>query len=258
MVEIAAVRFKGGRRLGKFHSMVNPQREISPGAYAVNKITPAMLAGAPGIEEVAPAFIDFIKGSCLCSYNSEFDMGFLYQELALAGKHAASYEQAVRQLHIVDVLKMARRLMPGLARYPLWFVAQKLGLPKVQEHRALADVELTLAVFMRLKDLYTEKGLAGFGHFVSLFGMNAEFLEEVSAGKLAQIQEALSLGASLRIQYLSTTTAAITQRDVQPLEIKSERNNLYLVGRCRLRNEDRSFKIDNILHLEIARPQEGS
>lgn len=122
IVEIAALRFKGDEVLSTFQALVNPRRPISAAAARVNKITPEMLVGAPVIEEVLPQFLDFIKDSCLCSYNVVFDLGFLNNELKLSGR------SELEGLVVADILKMARRLLPGLERYALWFVAEKLGL----------------------------------------------------------------------------------------------------------------------------------
>jgi len=133
IVEIAGLRFKGQERIAAFQALVNPGREISPAAFAVNKISAQMLRDAPKMEEVAPKFLDFILGSCLCSYNAGFDLGFLNNELKLAGR------PQLEGFVVVDVLKMSRRLLPSLERYPLWFVAQSLGIKSGQAHRASSD-----------------------------------------------------------------------------------------------------------------------
>lgn len=165
IAEIAGIRFKGDKRLGVFESLVNPKREISPGAFAVNKISAGMLEDAPAIEEVMPKFLNFIQGSCLCSYNAGFDLGFLYNELKMTNMALAPDTIAV------DILRMARRLLPGLERYALWFVAEKLGLKARQEHRALADAELALAVFNNLKAVSKSKGICDFAAFSGLFAI---------------------------------------------------------------------------------------
>jgi predicted DNA-binding transcriptional regulator YafY len=81
--------------------------------------------------------------------------------------------------------------------------------------------------------------------------MDSAFTEDVNAKKIAKIQKAMSLGVRLEIVYLSTTDARVTERQVLPKEIKQERNHGYLIGHCCLRNEERSFRIDSILHLEV-------
>lgn len=162
IVELAALRVKGKQRLAVFDALVNPARPISPGAFAVNKITPEMLKDAPGIETVMPKFLDFIAGSCLCSYNAGFDLSFLNNELKLIGS------PAINNIAVFDVLAMAKKLMPALPRYALWFVARELGVESKQEHRAFSDVEMTWEVFTKLKIIGAQKGITGFTDFFKI------------------------------------------------------------------------------------------
>lgn len=245
VVELAGIRFKGKQKLETFQSLVNPKREISEAAFAVNRITQDMLKDAPSIELVMPEFLKFIQGSCLCSYNAPFDLGFLNNELKILKK--PPLENKV----IVDILKMAKRLMPGLERYALWFVAEKLAIKIQQAHRAFSDVELSLEVFNKLKEILKAKGISDFMNFSSLFSLKSELLDDINNQKLARIQEAMDLGVKLKIKYLSSRDAQVTERQIIPREIKLENNNSYLVGFCYLRNEERTFRIDGILHLEI-------
>lgn len=245
IVEIAALRFKGKEKIATFQTLVDPKRDISAGAFAVNRISQEMLKGAPAIEEVMPKFLDFIKGSCLCSYNAGFDLEFLDNELKIIGKNA------LEDVVVVDILKMARRLLPGLERYALWFVSDKLRIKTEQKHRAFADVELTWQVFNKLKEILEAKGILDFTNFSNLFAIKADFLKNINAQKLSQIQEAIDLGAKIKIKYLSSSGLEVTERQVIPKAIKQENNRSYLVGYCCLRNEERTFRIDGILHLEL-------
>jgi DNA polymerase III epsilon subunit family exonuclease len=245
IVEIAGIRFKGHEKIADFQSLINPGRPICEAAQRVNKITPEMLQGAPTIDVIMPQFLSFIKNSCLCSYNATFDLEFLNNELKLMN------ESALEDTLVIDILKMARRLLPGLERYALSFVAGTLGIKLEQKHRALSDVELTLGVFNRLNAILKTKEIFDFRNFFSLFGLTFNLLEDINSQKIAKIQEALGLGVKLKIRYLSNSSAQVTEREVIPKEIRKDKNNLYLVGFCCLRNEERSFRIDGILHLEI-------
>lgn len=169
IAEIAGIKLKGGARLGVFETLVNPKRQISPGAFAVNKITPDMLKNAPSIEEVMPQFLNFIRGSCLCSYNAGFDLGFLHNELKIT--NLALMQNTI----VLDILKMAKLLLPGLERYALWFVAERLGLKERQAHRALSDTELALSVFNNLKAVSKARGISDFSNFSRLFAINSHF-----------------------------------------------------------------------------------
>lgn len=179
IVELAALRVKGQARIAQFDALINPQRLISPEAFAVNKITPEMLQGAPGIAEVLPDFLAFIQGSCLCSYNAEFDLSFLNNELKLIG------QEAITDMVVFDVLTMAKRLLPGLARYALWFVAQRLEVKLTQVHRAFSDVEMAWEVFSKLKIICQQKGITGFTNFSNLFAFNPALLENSNLEKLS-------------------------------------------------------------------------
>jgi hypothetical protein len=126
-----------------------------------------------------------------------------------------------------------------------------LGIKNKQEHRAFSDVEMTLEVFERLSGVLKSKGVSDFPNFLSLFGLKAYFSEDIHNQKIAKIEEAIDLGVKLNIKYLSRSSAAVSVRDVVPKEIKKDGKNIYLVGHCCLRNEERTFRIDGILHIEI-------
>ncbi len=244
VVEIAGIRFRGKETIATFQTLVNPHRLISAAAFAVNKITSEMLQGAPETSEAISEFLDFIQDSCLCSYNATFDLEFLKNELKLTGKDLPDNA-------VVDILKMAKRIMPGLERYSLRFVADKLGIKTEQKHRAFSDVELTVDVFNKLNEMLRVKGVLDFTNFLSLFGINSRLLDDMNNQKIAKIQEAIDLGVKLKIKYLSGFDASVTERNVIPKEIRQDNNRNYLVGFCCLRNEERTFRIDGILHLEI-------
>jgi len=46
IVEIGALRYKNGQALDSFSSLLNPQRPVSPGAFAVNRISQEMVKDA--------------------------------------------------------------------------------------------------------------------------------------------------------------------------------------------------------------------
>jgi DNA polymerase III epsilon subunit family exonuclease len=245
IVEIAAIRVRGSRVLDTFESFVNPQRPISPGAFAVNRISDDMVRAAPAIGAVLPRLLDFIKGSCLCSYNLPFDLGFLKNEMA------ANQGGALDGVPLLDVLAMARRLLPGLERHALSFVASSLGIAQHQEHRALSDVDITWQVFQKLKAALRSKGISDLHHCISLFGVDQQALRDLTAQKLSKIQEAVDDALRLKIRYMSGTDGAVTERIVLPKEVRQDRRHSYMIGFCFLKNEDRMFRVESILDMEV-------
>lgn len=245
IIEIAAKKFKGLKETGNFSSLVNPERSVSYGAFMVNHISDEMLKGAPESRKVLKEFFKFSKSSCLMGYNVNFDLGFLNNELSFINKTLPE------NLPIVDILRMAKMLLPDLGHYSLVNVAQFLNVDNEQKHRAMADVELTFGVFSNFWQILEEKGIKDFSNFLHMFGVNTRLHSFLSNIKLAQIQEAMDSGSRIKIKYFSSSSAKVTERQVTPKEVRKESNKDFLVGFCHLRNEERSFRIDRILELQL-------
>lgn len=151
VIEIAALRVCGQKAVAEFHFLVNPERMISYGAFCVNGISQDMVAAAPKAREVFPSFLEFAGDAHLVGHNVDFDLGFLLNELFLIGV-------PWRKNRIcLDTLRMARIFFPGLASYSLGSLARALRIPPVQQHRAMADVQLTWRVFSRLTEQALQK-----------------------------------------------------------------------------------------------------
>ena len=110
VIEIGCVEIMS-RRISErhFHAYLNPERDIEEGALRVHGLTREALADKPRFAEVAPAFLEFIRGAELVIHNADFDVEFLDMELGLAGLGRLA-EHAGR---IVDTLAFARELHPG-------------------------------------------------------------------------------------------------------------------------------------------------
>lgn len=151
--EIAAIRTDSScSNTRKFSSLVDPGRPISYGAFRVNGITSAMLAGSPAIEEVLPDFLKFAEGSVLVAYNAGFDLGFL--ESAMGEGRGV-----LNDYFVIDALALARKFFPGAGRYSLGIFARHLGIESGVEHRALADAWMTLKVFEKMLGVIALEGI---------------------------------------------------------------------------------------------------
>ena len=76
IIEIAAIEFNN-RQLttNKFHSYINPEREIDPAAQEVHGITLEFLNDKPYFKDVASDFIAFIEDAEIIIHNAPFDVG---------------------------------------------------------------------------------------------------------------------------------------------------------------------------------------
>lgn len=242
--EIGAVRVSAGKKaVKKFHALVDPERPISPAASAVNGITDSMVRGKPTVDKVLPAFMDFIRGSVLVAYNAGFDLGFL--ECSLGDE-----KEALNEYYIIDALRLARRLFPGIGRYNLGSVAQALGISPEGEHRALADAVITWKVFeIELEALRSE----GIRAVEDIGGVSARAKPSIAAVKdykLALIEAAIREQKKLNIVYRSSWNDKVTERTITPKRIHRGYDRFYVVAQCHLKNAERNFRLDCIIKAE--------
>jgi DNA polymerase III subunit epsilon len=157
IIQIGATRIVAGklRREDCFEQLVNPQREIPAAGIAIHAITPAMVAGAPTIEQVLPAFHAFATDTVLVAHNAAFDMRFLQLQEAPTG---VVFDQPV-----LDTLLLSAVVHPQQASHGLEAIAERLGVPVLGRHTALGDAMVTSEIFLKLLPLLAERGIHTLG-----------------------------------------------------------------------------------------------
>lgn len=141
ITEIGAVKIRGGERLGTFQTLVNPQRAIPPFIATLTGITNALVANAPTLPAVLPAFLEFADGAVLVAHNAPYDIGFLK---AACTKFDYIWPAPI----VVDTARLARVcLQPGEVRNcKLATLAAHVRATTTPIHRALDDAEATTDV----------------------------------------------------------------------------------------------------------------
>ena len=146
IIEIACIEIDDHIPTGKnFHFFLNPEMEISQGAYDTHGISREFLVDKPKFKDVADDFLKFIENKKLVIHNAEFDMAFLNKELKEAGK------SAIKADLIIDTLNIAREKFPG-AQNSLDALCKrfKIDNSRRQKHSALLDCELLAKVYIEL------------------------------------------------------------------------------------------------------------
>ncbi len=77
IIELGAVRFRGGEHADTFQQLVNPLEPIPRLVVDLTNITDDMVAGEPTIAEVGQEFLDFVGQRPLVAHNIRFDLAFL-------------------------------------------------------------------------------------------------------------------------------------------------------------------------------------
>jgi len=106
-VEIINRKFTGS----EYQTYLNPDRDIEEGALKVHGLTLEFLLDKPRFIDVEGEFIKFIKDSELLIHNSEFDLGFLNNELNLLPESKYLIQDIVNK--VTDTLQIAREKHPG-------------------------------------------------------------------------------------------------------------------------------------------------
>jgi DNA polymerase-3 subunit epsilon len=148
IIEIAAVEFNNRQSTNKkYHSYINPEREIDAAAEEVHGLSLEFLQDKPLFQDVAQDFLNFIQGAELIIHNAPFDVGFINAELGRLG--LAKLED--NDVHITDSLQFAKDLRPG-QRNSLDALCRAYDIDNSERtlHGALLDAQLLGEVFIAM------------------------------------------------------------------------------------------------------------
>jgi DNA polymerase-3 subunit epsilon len=145
ITEFGAVRVRGGEVTGEFATLVNPHSHIPAAIAVLTGITDSMVAGAPRLADVLPAFLEFAHGCVIVAHNARFDVGFLKRGCLELG-----YTWPTPP--VVDTVGLARSVMmrDEVPNHRLATLARHFHATVEPNHRALADARATVDVLHAL------------------------------------------------------------------------------------------------------------
>jgi DNA polymerase III subunit epsilon len=151
LTEIGCIEMINRRETGKrFHTYVNPEREIDEGALRITGLTLDFLKDKPKFAEVADELLAFLQVSEteLIIHNAPFDLGFINHELNKLNHPAVPIEST---LGIIDTLILARRLHPG-QKNNLDALCKRYNVDNSDReyHGALLDAKLLSQVYLAM------------------------------------------------------------------------------------------------------------
>ncbi|HWN56882.1 MAG TPA: exonuclease domain-containing protein, partial [Methylomirabilota bacterium] len=153
IIEIGAYRMVGRRLTESFQTLVRPQGGFVPRFITgLTSITTEMVREAPPIEEVLPAFREFMGDRVMVAHNAAFDFGFLNFEFRrIFGIGVAN--------PVLCTLRMSRRFMPSLKRRRLDLLASHFGLSLEGRHRGLGDARMAAEILSIFLDIAEKMGI---------------------------------------------------------------------------------------------------
>ena len=141
ITEIGAVKVRGGEVLGELQTLVNPGEPIPSFIAVLTGITNGMVATAPQIDAVLPAFLEFARDCVLVAHNAPFDLGFLKAACTGLGVNWPGFDS-------IDTARLARRVLTSdeAPNCKLATLARVLHASVQPTHRALDDARATVDV----------------------------------------------------------------------------------------------------------------
>ncbi|CAB4904938.1 unannotated protein [freshwater metagenome] len=144
ITEIGAIKVKSGQYLDQFESFVNPLTPIPEYITQMTGITDLMLATAPVIDDILPAFLEFAgsdEETIIVAHNAPFDLSFL--------KSAAKEIDLVwPKYKTLDTVTIARQVLTkeDVPNCKLGTLAAFFGTKTEPNHRALDDAKATTEI----------------------------------------------------------------------------------------------------------------
>lgn len=242
VVEIGAVRYENGAEVAQFNSLLYPERKMDADASRVNGIADADLAGQPVFADIAPDLLALLNGALLVAHNAAFDAGFIGMELFISQISGRLAPISLPNPWLCT-LELARAYF-AFGRNNLGSLAQRLGVPMAQAHRALSDVYTTVEIFKRMVKELNRQNVRTIDDLLFAQGGEIYTPDPPRFVLPEQIEQALANGRDLTIQYRSKS--GTTTRTITPKYPTRFRNATYLVAYCHSRQDQRTFRLDRI------------
>jgi len=161
ITEIGAYRMEGPRMTESFATLVRPRGPISPFVTRLTSITNEMVAGAPPIERVLPAFRDFLGDAVMVAHNAQFDFAFLDFEFRRV------FGMGLKN-PVLCTLRLSRRFAPSLRRRRLDALAEHFGLSTEGRHRGLGDARMAAELLSIFLDIAAQSGISRVDRLIDL------------------------------------------------------------------------------------------
>lgn len=137
--ELAAVKWRDGKIVGTFQTLLKPSRPMDSEVIAIHGITNEMVENAPRMAEKIAEFREFISGAVLMAHHAPFDLGFMALEMERFGIDLPEEPVLCTSL-------LSRKLFPESANHRLQTLIDFFKLEKGAAHRALDDARACLEV----------------------------------------------------------------------------------------------------------------
>ena len=215
IIEIGALELIDRQLTGRqYHVYLNPEREIELGALEVHGITEEFLRDKPLFADIADDLLAFADGAELVIHNAPFDIGFIDNELFLAGHEYASITEIAS---VLDTLELARDLHPG-QRNNLDALCKRYEVDNSSRslHGALLDAEILSDVYLAMTGGQVDLGLSLESAAVTLADEEGQLPAGHPALIVLRASGAELVQHELRVQDIEKQSGSCLYRETKP------------------------------------------
>jgi DNA polymerase III epsilon subunit family exonuclease len=148
IVDVAALRVRGGEIVDRFETLVNPGRPIV--GHQVHGISSQDVADAPTAAEALARFAEWVGDTPVVAHNVSFDLPFVLRHM--------SNDTGWKPSDVFDTLELGYQLYPDAGAWKLGdLVRFVFGRDHASAHRAMPDAEATAELFIHFTQGLAER-----------------------------------------------------------------------------------------------------
>lgn len=245
IVEIGMIKWKGGKEIGQYQTLLKPTYPMSDFIIGIHGITNEMVADAPLMKDRINEIRDFFRDSVLMAHHAPFDMGFLTVDI----------EKAQIPLPTEPVLctsLLARKLIPESPNHKLQTLNQVLKIDGGTAHRAFDDARACLQVGLECLKRMGET--ATLQHAIKAMGKELEWSKYLLLNGQSEfykrIVEAIQSRRDVDFVYEGGSLKGKTRR-MTPIGIVRNPDGDYVMATCHIDRAQKRFYFDKMKDVSV-------
>lgn len=149
ITEISAIKYRQGREVATFSTLVKSPNEILPFVVELTGITDEMIEPAPLINSIILDLVEFIDDDLILGHDVNFDYSLINEAYErVSGKTLENNRY--------DTLRLAKCLIKDSQNHKLETLCDYFSIPRVNGHRALDDSRQTAELYFNIIEKYKE------------------------------------------------------------------------------------------------------
>lgn len=246
IVEFGAVKWKNGREIDRYQTLLKPSQPMSAFIIGIHGITNEMVADAPLMKTKAQEIRNFFGEAFLMAHHAPFDLGFV----------SVDFEANKIQFPTNPVIctsLLARKMIPESVNHKLQTLIKLLNIPGGQAHRASDDanacLQLGIECMRRMGDQATLKDV------LQTVGKDLRWIhysiDSSGDNKVKDLARAIREKKPVDFVYVGGAAKEATRR-MSPFGIVRNPDGDYVMALCHRDNTNKRFYLSKILDMSVS------